>query len=271
MKTIDKSRIESIDILRGVVMVIMALDHVRDFFHMEAFTDDPMNLATTTPLLYFTRWITNFCAPVFVFLSGTSIYLQSLRKTKKELSAFLIKRGLWLIFVEVIIISLSWSFNPLYNNIFLQVIWAIGISMVLLGFFIYLPYKVIFSLGLIIVVGHNLLDIPEAMPGFKADFWWNFLHNGIWSDYTLTPNLHLIIVYPFVPWTGVMLLGYCAGIFFSSKFSAAQRQKILVQLGFALIIFFVALRFTNAYGDPFAWTTQKNGFYTFLSFIKIHK
>ena len=110
--TITKPRIESIDILRGIVMVIMAIDHTRDFFHFQAFSDDPMNLATTTPFLYFTRWITNFCAPVFVLLSGTSIYLQSLRKSKKELSIFLIKRGLWLIFIEFIIISFSWSFDP---------------------------------------------------------------------------------------------------------------------------------------------------------------
>src|SRR6187549_2793078 len=121
-----KNRIESIDILRGIVMVLMALDHVRDYFHITANTDDPLNLATTTPLLYFTRWITHFCAPVFVFLSGTSIYLQSLRKTKNELSIFLVKRGLWLIFVEVIIISLAWTFLPTYNFIPFQVIWTIG-------------------------------------------------------------------------------------------------------------------------------------------------
>src|SRR6187399_1672257 len=113
----SKFRIESIDVLRGLVMVIMALDHVRDFTHITAQTDDPLNLATTTPLLFFTRWITHFCAPVFVFLSGTSIYLQSLRKSKKELSIFLIKRGLWLILIELIVISLAWTFNPKYGFI----------------------------------------------------------------------------------------------------------------------------------------------------------
>jgi uncharacterized membrane protein len=266
-----KKRIESIDILRGVVMVIMALDHVRDFFHIEAFTDDPMNLATTTPLLYFTRWITNFCAPVFVLLSGTSIYLQSLRKTKKELSTFLIKRGLWLIFVEVIIISFSWSFDPFYNFIYLQVIWAIGISMVLLGFFIHLPYKIILVLGLLIFFGHNLLDIPEAAPSFKAGFWWDILHQAKWADYAITPNHHLIIIYPFVAWTGLMMLGYCGGILFTPNFTVAQRYKILTRTGFTLILFFIVLRFANIYGDPIAWTTQRNGLYTFFSFMKIHK
>ena len=264
-------RIESIDILRGIVMVIMAIDHTRDFFHFQAFSDDPMNLATTTPFLYFTRWITNFCAPVFVLLSGTSIYLQSLRKSKKELSIFLIKRGLWLIFIEFIIISFSWSFDPSYNFIYLQVIWAIGISMVLLGFAIHLPYKIILSLGLLIFFGHNLLDIPETAADFKAGFWWDILHHARWADYAITPNHHVIIIYPFVAWTGVMMLGYCAGIFFTPKFSVAQRQKIFTQLGIALILLFVALRVINIYGDPIAWTTQKNNLYTFLSFMKVHK
>src|SRR5204862_5422088 len=134
----DQKRITSVDLLRGIIMIIMALDHTRDFFHFDGQTGNPLDLNTTTPILFFTRWITHFCAPVFVFLSGTSAFLQSARKTKKELSAFLIKRGLWLIFVEVAIISFAWSFNPNYNFIFFQVIWAIGISMVLLGILVQL-------------------------------------------------------------------------------------------------------------------------------------
>src|SRR5512141_2206436 len=126
-------RITSIDFLRGLVMIIMALDHTRDFFHFRSFTSDPLNLATTSPLLFFTRWITHYCAPVFVFLSGTSIYLQSLRKTKKQLSVFLVKRGLWLIFIELFIMSFAFSFDVTYSIFFLQTIWAIGISMVILG------------------------------------------------------------------------------------------------------------------------------------------
>ena len=252
-------------------MVIMALDHVRDFFHAEAFTDDPLNLATTTPLLFFTRWITHFCAPIFVFLSGTSIYLQSLRKTKKELSAFLVKRGLWLIFVEFIIITFSWTFNPAYSSIFLQVIWAIGISMVILGLLIRLPYKIILSLGLLIVFGHNLLDIPEAAPDFKTGFWWDLIHHGNWSPYELLPNHTFVIIYPFLAWTGVMMLGYCMGIFYTSKFTAENRQKTIFRIGIGLILLFVILRFINIYGAPHPWTTQKNSLYTFLSFLKIHK
>ena len=134
---LSPKRIESIDIIRGLAMVIMALDHVRDYFHISANTDDPLNLATTSPALYFTRWITHFCAPIFVFLSGTSIYLQSLRKTKKELGIFLLKRGLWLIIAEWTIIAFAWTFNTNFNILPLQVIWSIGIRLFMLGLIIH--------------------------------------------------------------------------------------------------------------------------------------
>lgn len=264
----NKKRIESIDILRGLVMIIMALDHTRDYFHV---SDDPLNLATTTPFLFFTRWITHFCAPIFVFLSGTSIYLQSLRKTKSALQSFLIKRGLWLIFVEVVFISFAWTFNPNYNLIIFQVIWAIGISMVLLGLLIRLPFNFILIIGLAIVFGHNLLDIPESSPGFKAGFWWDLLHHGFFAAYPLTQNHVLFIVYPFVPWTGLMIIGYCTGIFFSSKYSVQQRRKILNRIGIGLILLFIAVRSINVYGNPEAWSTQKNALFTILSLINVHK
>ena len=266
-----QKRIDSIDILRGIVMVIMALDHVRDFLHISANLDDPLNLATTTPILYFTRLITHLCAPTFVFLSGVSIYLQSLRKTKAQLSLFLIKRGLWLIFVECVIISLAFTFNPFYNFILLQVIWAIGISMVILGLLIRLPYKVILILGLIIVFGHNLLDIPESKPDFKTNFWWDLLHHGFFAPYSIWKDHFIAIMYPFVPWTGLMILGYCTGIFFTAEYSSEQRKKILSRLGMALLLFFVVVRFINVYGDPHPWSIQRNGLYTFLSFMKVHK
>lgn len=266
-----QKRIESIDVIRGLAMVIMALDHTRDYFHIAANIDDPLNLTTTTPILFFTRWITHFCAPIFVFLSGTSIYLQSLRKTKKELSHFLIKRGLWLIFAELFIISLAWTFDPLYHVNPLQVIWAIGISMVILGLAIHLPYRVILIMGLIIVFGHNLLDIPESAPGFKAGFWWNLFHSGFFKLYAYAPNHFVMMVYPFVAWTGVMMLGYCTGIFFTTNYTSGQRAKILNRLGLGLILFFVVLRFINIYGVPVVWSTQKTGLFTFLSFINIHK
>ncbi len=269
--TSTQKRIDSIDILRGIVMVIMALDHVRDYFHYAANTDDPLNLATTTPFLFFTRWITHFCAPVFVFLSGTSIYLQSLRKSKKELSSFLIKRGLWLIFVEWAIISLGWTFNLAYQFIPFQVIWAIGISMVLLGILVRLPFAAILTIGLLIVFGHNLLDQVEAAPGFTKNFWTDLVHSARFDSYTFAPDHYAIIAYPFLPWTGLMMLGYCTGVFFTNHYTSAQRKKNLNLIGIGLIILFVLLRFTNFYGDPVHWTTQKSQLLSFFSFISVNK
>ena len=270
-KLTANKRIESIDIIRGIAMVIMALDHTRDYFHITANIDDPLNLATTTPILFLTRWITHFCAPVFVFLSGTSIYLQSLRKTKKELSVFLIKRGLWLIIAEFIIIAFAWTFNPFFNIIPFQVIWTIGISMVILGGIVRLPFKLVLLIGLLIVLGHNLLDIPEAAPDFKPGLLWNILHYGHFVTYEFAPKHYALIVYPFLPWTGLMMLGYCIGIFFSQSYSMEQRQNILNRLGVGLILFFIVVRFINIYGDPIAWTVQKNGFYTLMSFLTVQK
>ena len=271
MTTTIQKRIQSIDILRGIVMVIMALDHVRDYFHIHAWTDDPMNLETTTPALYFTRYITHFCAPTFVFLSGVSIYLQSLRKTKPELSVFLMKRGLWLIFVELVFVSFAWSFNPAFERFPLAIIWAIGVSMFILGFLIKLPYKVILGLGLLIVFGHNLLDFPEAATGFNGGFWWDLVHSSKWTSYQIIGNHNLIIAYPFLPWLGLMILGYCAGKLFSPKFEASRRKQLLTRMGIGLLVLFMILRGINIYGDPVAWSQQRNGLYTFLSFMKIYK
>ena len=156
-------RINSIDLLRGLIMIIMALDHTRDYFHTTAWTDDPLNLQTTTPTLFFTRWITHVCAPNFVFLAGTSAWFQSLRKSKKELSIFLIKRGVWLIFVDLFIFNFAFSFDPTYTTFAVQTLWAIGIGMFFLGLAVWLPFTVIFAIGIIIVFGHNLLDTRRGV------------------------------------------------------------------------------------------------------------
>jgi uncharacterized membrane protein len=267
----SKKRITSIDLLRGIIMVIMALDHVRDFLHAQAMTGDPTNMQTTTPQLFFTRWITHYCAPIFVFLSGTSIYLQGLRKTKKELSIFLIKRGLWLVFAEITILTLGWTFNPLYNLLFIQVIWAIGISMVIIGILIRTSYNVILITGLLIVFFHNLLDYPEAARNQQVGFWWNFLHHARFSIYEIFPNHFALILYAFVPWTGVMCLGYCLGKFFNPNVTVEQRRKKLLQLGSLTILFFIVIRFINLYGDPAPWSVQRNAVFTFLSFINVTK
>ena len=154
-KPLGSERIQSIDVLRGLVMVIMALDHVRDYFHLGATTEDPLNPATTTPILFFTRFITHYCAPVFVFLAGTSAYLYGRNKPAGTLSRFLWTRGLWLIFVEIVIMSLLWWFNPRYELINLQVIWAIGLCMIFLAGIIYLPFRAIVALGYAMLQWHG--------------------------------------------------------------------------------------------------------------------
>ncbi len=268
MTAITKTRITSIDLLRGIIVVIMALDHSRDFFHKEAFIDDPLNLATTTPFLYFTRWITHFCAPTFVFLSGVSAWLQSRRKTKKELSRLLITRGLWLIFLEVTVINFGIVADVHFGVTALQTIWSIGISMFLLGFIIWLPYPLVLATGLLIVFGHNSLDFAEAARKGNVPFMWHLLHVPgffpLWSQHSL------LILYPFLSWTGLMITGYCAGKIFT-ECEPAARNKILLYLGIAMLLFFALLRFTNIYGDSLHWSSQKNGLYTFLSFMNVQK
>jgi uncharacterized membrane protein len=269
--TAAKGRVQSIDILRGIVMIIMALDHVRDYFHNDAMLHDPLNLATTTPILYFTRWITHFCAPVFVFLAGTSAYLSGRRRTKAQLSSFLIKRGFWLIFIELVVINLALTFDPLFSNVILQVIWAIGVSMVLLGLAVRLPYQVILAIGLLIVLGHNLLDYPENARNHNVNLFWDLVHDGRFDLYRWTPNHVLTIAYAFLPWTGIMLMGYCTGRLFEPTINPLKRRKILITAGIGLIVLFILLRWINAYGNPTPWVPQNTFLGNFLSFMNVNK
>lgn len=266
--TSNQKRIESVDILRGLVMIIMALDHTRDFFHKGAFTGDPLDPASTTPILYFTRWITHFCAPMFVFLSGLSAWLQGRRKTKKELSRFLISRGLWLIFIDLTVMSLGLTGDIHYGLFVLETLWSIGASMVILGIVIRLPFHVILAIGLLIFFGHNLLDFGERSRGGIVPLWWSFLHRPtithLWVDHSL------FIFYPFLSWTGLMLLGYCCGKLFTD-IEPQSRKKILLWIGGGALLFFVALRAINIYGDPLHWSQQKNGMATFFSFMNVQK
>lgn len=259
-------RIESIDLLRGLVMIIMALDHTRDFFHKTAFTDDPLNFATTTPALFLTRWITHFCAPVFVFLAGTSAFFQSSRKSTAELSRFLLTRGLWLILIEILVINLAVSFDPNYTVVGLQTIWSIGISMIILGLVIWMPFSAILTVGLIIVFGHNILDLYEKQ--FPTNHTYNILYSFLHRPgvYPLGGGHSLLILYPFLSWAGLMMLGYCFGKLFT-RYEGAERRKVLTWLGLGIILFFIALRATNVYGDANHWTTKKNALFTVFSFI----
>ena len=248
-------------------MVIMALDHTRDFFHLTAMTDDPLNLATTTVPLYFTRWITHFCAPAFVFLSGISAYLSSLKKSRQQAAAFLVKRGLWLIVVEIVIITFGLTFNPFFSFIILQVIWAIGTSMVLLGIFSLLPYRVIALIGALLFFGHNITDhiiLPDT--GTAANLWKMFLTT---SGNILPAGGGRLIgdFYAILPWTGVMMMGYAAGRLFTAKILAERRKKLLYIAGVSLCALFILLRFINVYGDPVLWK-QQDGVLGFLNTTK---
>ena len=261
-------RLGSIDLLRGLVMVIMALDHTRDFFHDAAWSDDPLNLTTTTPILFFTRWITHFCAPVFVFLAGSSIYFQSLRKSKKDLSLFLVKRGLWLLFIEIAVINLAFSFDLSYSITALQTIWSIGISMIIMGAIIWLPFQVIVALGFLIVLGHNSLDYYEAGHKGNFDVVYSLLHRP--GYFPLDQTHGVLVLYPFLSWVGLMMLGFCFGKLFM-RYDGAARRQMLLRLGIGVIAFFIVLRAFDIYGDPGRWQERRSFIYTFFDFIDVQK
>lgn len=268
MSASSLSRICSLDLLRGLVMVIMALDHTRDFFHFDAFLHDPLDGSTTTPVLYFTRWTTHFCAPVFVFLAGTSIFLQHLRKPTAQLGAFLLKRGLWLLVVEFVLITFAWTFSWSFPVLIMGVIAAIGFGMLGMAALIRLPYKVILALGLIIVLGHNILDsVPFTHQGFA----WDLLRNGNFAFHPIGFGHQLAIVYPILPWLGLMMLGYCAGRLYAPDVDAALRKRILLLGGFGLVVLFIGLRTLNVYGDPDPWAAHTALSRTLMSFLDLQK
>jgi uncharacterized membrane protein len=266
-----KQRINSIDILRGAIMLIMAIDHSRDFFYFTGPGSNPVDMATTTPILFFTRWITHFCAPTFVFLSGVSAYLAGTRRTKSELTGFLIKRGLWLIVVEVVFITLAITADPLYNVLVLQVLWAIGVSMILLGIVVKLPLKYIAIIGALIFFGHDIID---GMKASQSTTWFNIDSIFLTAFGTVIPvdKTHVIFdLYAVIPWTGIMMLGYVFGSMYQRGFDPQKRRNILRYAGIATLSFFVAMRLINQYGDPNPWAIQRDGVHSLLSFFNVSK
>jgi len=268
MATLTKNRIQSIDLLRGLIMIIMALDHVRDYICSSSFLFDPLDLTKTNGSLFFTRWITHFCAPVFMLLAGTSAYLTGQKKTKKELSAFLFKRGLWLVFLEMIVVNFAWSFNIKLPIIFFITIWALGISMMVLAVLIHLPKKIILAFCIIIIAGHNLLDTIHVPGNTLPGFGWALLHEQQFFNWE---GKIWLVGYPLIPWIGVMPLGYCLGRWYAADYEAVKRRRNLRILGISAIILFILLRFSNVYGDPVRWSAQKDNFFTFLSFMNVNK
>jgi uncharacterized membrane protein len=262
-------RIDSVDFLRGLVIVVMALDHVRDYVTSVRF--DPLDLTQTNAALFLTRWITHFCAPVFVFLAGTSAGLQAAAgKTKSELARFLLTRGLWLIFLELTVIYFGWTFN-FTPSAFLQVIWAIGVSMIVLAGLIFLPIPAIAAVAAILILGHNAFDAVSA-PQFAAPTTgagpvaWMFLHH---MGFTQAGPVAVFVAYPLVPWVGVMALGYVfAGLY---RMGEAERGTLLVRAGLVAFAAFAALRGFNIYGDPQPWSAQSGALKTALSFVNTSK
>ena len=261
-------RINSIDIVRGLVMVIMALDHTRDLLHSSSLTESPTNLATTTPALFFVRWITHLCAPTFVFLSGVSVYLSMKRsETLSSMSSFLRKRGLWLILLEVTLINFAIWFDVQFRMLMFQVIAAIGIGFIVLSFMLKASPKKIGIVAIGIIVLHNLLPlIPIPQNAVGNAFVNLFFAPGI---ITVSPNFIIFVSYPWLQWTAIMLLGFSMGKIFETE--AGHRNKTLLWAGLSALAIFVLLRFINIYGDPAPWQTQKDSLFTFLSFINVTK
>ena len=269
--TTRSKRILSVDILRGLVMIIMALDHTRDFFHVGAMTGDPLNPETTTGMLFFTRWITHFCAPTFVFLSGLSAYLSAQNKTPAQASSFLLKRGLWLILIEIMVITFGLTFNPTYNFIILQVIWAIGTSMIFLGLASRISYKTVLIIGLILVFGHNLFNLFPAPTDVNGGM---ILKIFFTASGTILPvsSTHLIgVFYAILPWTGVMFVGYGIGGWYKKGYAAERRKRNLLIMGLLTIFVFIALRLINIYGDPAPRKEYHDFFKNLLAFFNVSK
>jgi len=261
-------RLDSIDLLRGLVMVVMALDHTRDFFHNLSLQGvDPLDLTKTTPALFFTRWITHYCAPLFSFLAGTGVFLAATRgKSKRELSWFLLTRGLWLVILEFTYVRWAWSFNYDLSGNWGLVLWALGCSMILLAALVHLPLPAVAAFAILMIAGHNALDgIKPASFGHYA-WLWHVLH--VPGTFNVTAGYTFFAFYPLVPWVGVMAAGYAFGPII--QLPAEARRSWLLRLGLGLTAAFVVLRYSNLYGDPGRWTAA-GGWRTIGSFLDCEK
>ena len=261
-------RIESIDALRGLVMVIMALDHVRDFVHRGAMSGSPTDLATTTPALFLTRWVTHICAPVFMLTAGMGAFFWWQRgRSRGELSWFLLSRGVWLIVLEVTVMRLAYNFSvSAQYPLLLIVLWALGGCMIVMAALVWLPVPVLAAVSLVAIAGHNLLDgVDPGRLGISTGVW-NVIHQP-----GLVPGLGatVFVAYPLVPWVAVMALGFCLGPVF--QWDSPRRERFLLATGVAATAGFVVLRWVDGYGDPAPWSAQRSPVYTLLSFLNTTK
>jgi len=247
------------------VMVIMAIDHARDIFIVQTF--DPTDLSRTWPALFFTRWITHYCAPIFVFLAGAGSYLYGARgRSPAELSRFLLTRGLWLIVLEFTVVLWGWAFNLNYQFIVGQVIWAIGVSMIVLAALVRLPLRVIAGIGIAILAFHNATDSIRARDLGPAGLIWGVLHEIVFQP---VRGHNVLLAYPLLPWIGVLSTGYAFGSLF--RLDPERRRRILKRLGAGMIAAFLVIRAMNLYGDPGNWSVQKNAVFTLMSFLNCQK
>src|SRR5262245_25761113 len=272
------TRFDAPDLLRGIVMVVMLLDHTRDFTHANAFKFDPTDLTQTSVILFFTRWITHYCAPLFVLLAGMSASFQQQRgKSTSELSAFLFTRGLWLCIVELVIVRalMFWTVAPTF--FMLQVIWAVGVSMICLSVLVRLPKRATLALGVLVVAGHNLLDgiriADWSGPGSPgppvAGKLWMLLHQPGPFPIAGWPSPVVMAQYPVLAWIGVMALGWVLGDVY--RHPTERRRRMLMTMGITLTVSFVVLRAINIYGDPSRWSPQSTPAFTVLSFLNLTK
>jgi len=261
-------RIHSIDITRGLAMIIMALDHTRDLMHVNSITQSPTDLATTTPFLFFTRWITHLCAPTFVFLSGVSAWLSFSKKANIATSRnFLLSRGLWLIILELTFISFAITLDFHLNVLLFQVIGTIGIGFIILALCLKIPAKILGIVGLLIIFTHNAVPLVPFAEGsvIKAILSPLFGPAAIPIPHGIT----LVVGYPPIPWLGIMLAGFGIGYLF--QMPVEYRKNILLKIGIGALLLFVIIRFMNIYGDPVPWSAHSSPLYTFLSFFNLTK
>jgi uncharacterized membrane protein len=275
-----RTRLGSIDLLRGLVMIVMVLDHTRDYVHVNGLAGDPTNLATTTAMLFMTRWVTHYCAPIFVFLAGVGAYLQLSRgMSTRDLSRFLVTRGIWLIVLEATVIRITTWFNADYSFLInLQVIWTLGVSMIVLAALIHLPLRMIAAFGVALILLHNSVDgirvaswqgPGSSAPALGAKLWM-LLHQGgeffpIFGD----GSPIVFVIYPLVPWIGVIAVGYVFGAVYT--LDPARRRTLLLRTGLALLAAFIVIRATNLYGDPRPWSPQSSGLLSVFSFVNTTK
>jgi uncharacterized membrane protein len=265
----NTTRIGSVDALRGLVMILMALDHVRDFFHRGAMTSSPTDLSRTTPLLFFTRWVTHFCLPVFMFTAGAGAFLWWKRRdrTQGELARFLWTRGIWFVLLELTVMQLAYNFNFSAGNlILLLILWIFGLCMLAMAALVHLPVRWLAVFGIAVVAGHNLLDRFRASDFGSAAWAWMLLHQpGILK----LGSRAALVTYTVLPWIGVMALGFCFGEVLLRP--ADERRRFIRRIGLALIAMFFVIRIVNRYGDPAPWSRQNSPVFTILSFLNCTK